>query len=178
MAWEYLEKKEMDERYSIVSETIGDCSGLTIADFNSGNSRFINYLKGENIKYFCGDLYDNRAKFKGTDVEFLDYLKLEEIKVDVLSCFGIGGYEISGVTLESTTISNTLKKAVSDLKPSYVILESIEKYLPILKGLEENIKPLGYNLIATKKVDVIRGMPCGLEYCGKRHILILHKEVN
>jgi hypothetical protein len=128
MAWEYME--ELDYRYEDASNLISPLSGEVVLDFNSGNSRFKDYLKGS-FTYKCNDLYDKRADYQITDAEFLE----QEPKCDVLCCFGIGGYEITGEKLESSTITSTLKSAINKYSPRIIILDSVTKFIPIKKEL-------------------------------------------
>ena len=49
MAWEYLEN--LDNRYIIAADVIGELSGDVVLDVNSGNSRLGYYIKGD-FKYY------------------------------------------------------------------------------------------------------------------------------
>jgi len=105
MAWEYLEN--LDNRYIIAADVIGELSGDVVLDVNSGNSRLGYYIKGD-FKYYCNDLMDDRAQRKMSDWQFVRSYSA----CDVLCCFGIGGYEISGEELESATVTDSLKYAI------------------------------------------------------------------
>jgi hypothetical protein len=121
MAWEYLEQKT--KRYEDATHLLGELKGDIVLDFNSGHSKFKDYLKGD-FTYKCNDLYDKRAMFNITDKAFLE----QERECDVLCCFGIGGYEITGEKLESSTITSTLKNAIMKFNPNIIILESIQDF--------------------------------------------------
>ena len=141
MAWEYLEN--MDYRYKEVSEFINEND--FVADFNSGNSRFKEYIKCKT--YLCNDLYDDRATHQVSDEKFYELLKdlhNNNAKIDVISCFGIGGYEMSKEELESKTITSSLIKSINLFKPRIVIIEGVTKFYPIIKKI---IGEINYQII-------------------------------
>lgn len=130
----------MDKRYEIASKHVGDND--FVVDLNSGNSRFRNYCKN----YISNDLYYEESDYHLPDDEFKDVPE----KADVISCFGVGGYEISGNKVESMTISDSIVEMVARLQPHTMIVESIEKYLPILETLLERT---GYELREKHELD-------------------------
>jgi hypothetical protein len=157
MAWEYLEN--LDYRYELVSNHIGELNGEIVLDFNSGNSRFKNYLKG-NFTYLSNDIWDNRADFRITDSEFLD----QQPSADIICGFGLGGYEISKEKLESATLTQTLIKAVEKYNPKIIVLEYIKDFRPIkdviVNSLNNNydlkqfFKKLGNDRVMIREITI------------------------
>lgn len=127
MAWEYLEEDKFTERYRKASNFLGVLNGEGIADFNSGNSLFKNYLQGK-FDYYSNDIRDQRARYLLSDEDFLDHLYENKVPIDIVCCFGMGGFEFSNHPLESSTITDTLIASLDYLRPQYVILECITKY--------------------------------------------------
>lgn len=143
MAWEYME--DLDYRYVDASALLSPLNGELILDFNSGNSRFKQYLKGK-FEYKSNDLYDKRADYQITDVEFLQ----QEPTCDVLCCFGIGGFEITKEKLESSTITNTLKEAIKKYDPRVVVLDCVAKFIPIKNEVLNLLT--GYDIVNVKNI--------------------------
>jgi len=178
MAWEYLENEDFDVRYSEAAKTIGTIKNLQrVLDFNSGNSRFGNHLKGDFI-YLSNDLYDGRALFKLTDWEFFEMFKHKD-NVHCISCFGIGGYEITQATVESPTITDTLIKATLHHRPKFLVIEAIVKYSSILEKItREVITQTGgvYELLDAVYINVPVKGPEPLAYCYQRKLMILRRK--
>lgn len=161
MAWEYME--ELDYRYEDASNLISPLSGEVVLDFNSGNSRFKDYLKGE-FEYKSNDLYDKRAMYQITDADFL----LQEPKCDVLCCFGIGGHELTGEKLESSTITSTLKLGIKKYEPRIVILDCVTKFIPIKNSI--------LNLLSGYEIFTLRNMKKSNDWVFERELSVCIKK--
>ena len=138
MAWEYMD--DLDYRYETASQKLGFLNGETVIDLCSGNSRLKGYLNGI-FHYLSCDLYDDRADFVMTDVEFVRDVVIE---CDILTLFGYGGFEIDGNELESSTVLDSMDYVITKFKPKKIVLESIKKYND---RLFEFINHYKYNLV-------------------------------
>jgi hypothetical protein len=164
MAWEYLE--QLDYRYEFVSDKIGSLDGEIILDFNSGNSRLKNYLKGH-FTYLSNDIWDNRADYKITDEQFLH----QQQSADIICGFGLGGFEISKEKLESSTLTQTLINATIKYEPKIIVLEYIIDFRPIKNMIvtpiikdyttEQWSKRLGHDRVMQREITICRRKSSG-----------------
>lgn len=112
---------------------------VKILDLCSGNTR---------LPFYFGDfqLYDAvdtrkpnimppRINFYNcTDQEYVDsvYSNPEYVHPDCVVCFGIGGFELSGEVLESSTVMNNLRYIITNSKPRIIVLECIMDYVSLM----------------------------------------------
>lgn len=159
MAWEYLEQPVMDERYKIAAEFIGDDD--MVVDVDSGNSRLRNYVK----HYYSNDLYYDQADVKCTDEEFVPMVK----ECDVLTCFGIGGHEITKEPLESATLTQSLITLAKTHRPHTMILECIDQFVPVVERI---VAETGYEVEEHVKKTYKADVPEQLRYVMERNLFV------
>ena len=160
MAWEYME--ELDYRYELASKALGNTKRLHVVELCCGNGRFKDYLQG--FKSYRGnDLrqVDNKYYSSKPDELFVEEVK----KCDVLAVFGHGGFEIDKNPLESSTLTQSFLTLVSRFGPKYLVLESIEKYSPIIDGIISALLPY-YTIISVHNTD-------GNDWLSKRQLRVL-----
>lgn len=144
MAWEYMDN--LDYRYEqarhVLSSiphgfNLGQCVELC-----SGNTRFYTHVKDLCKTYRACDtrvpeVIPEGVIFKNiTDAQMADRVK----RLKTLIVFGHGGYEIDKNPLESPTLTDSILKLVHKCGPRIIILESIQKYSPILRNIHKNIR--------------------------------------
>jgi hypothetical protein len=139
MAWEYMD--ELDYRYEQAVElltqiphghTLGQCVELC-----SGNTRFFNYIKDKCTKYKACDtrkpnvIPDGVQFYEMNDSMFSDTIG----RCRTLIVFGHGGFEIDKNPLESPSLTQSMHKIINKCSPKFIILECVDKYLPVIKEI-------------------------------------------
>ena len=131
--WKYMD--DLDYRYKWISGQSFVKHHMRVAEFNCGNGRLKDYLPDTTV-YLANDLYlqDHLQGVTGykqmTDSDFTSHLITNYYKgdFDILALLGIGGHEVTGEPLESSTVTSNLILAVNYFKPSIVIIESVDKF--------------------------------------------------
>jgi len=123
---EYLDENADQIATSIVN--FPACFGeYACCDINYGESRQIEYAiengewDGEQTA-FCRFVNKPDDQFAREDVE----------KCDVLLVLGHGGFEIDHNAKESSTLTESAHHVINEFKPSYIVLESVVAYTPII----------------------------------------------
>lgn len=122
---------------------------IKVVDLNCGHCPISKYLP-TGVEIICNDTQDqphlhgqSNVSFKlATDETMVDVLR--GTNIDLLCCFGLGGYEISKEAEESKTVTSSLIKLATNNHPSLIVVESIEEFEPLLLAIKDHLS--GYKL--------------------------------
>lgn len=154
--WPHL--KHLDARFDAVVEYLnshlkGDDQ---VVDLNCGDSRILqnlrpcNYTGTDAVETKDGKLF--RARPTARFIKAKDD-KIMFQKIDVLMCWGIGGYEISKEEVESPTITKTIITLTESHKPRYVVIEAIQDYQSILRWILDSVDE-DYRIRIDEKINL------------------------
>jgi len=140
--WQYLLTGGMDSRIELVSEYLKDkVKDRVIVDLDCGHAPLLKYLPDTYKQYIGNDIRDIFPAERNDKCIF--YLKKDDelinilTKIDILVALGLGGHEISKEPRESKTCTQTLKRIISKLTPEIVVLEAVNRFLPVLESVEK-----------------------------------------
>lgn len=134
MAWEYLDN-HMGYRYKLADEAI-DFTGMDVVDLCSGDTGMYELVKDKVASYRACDVRKLHPIVEQMpDDEFVKTIK----KCDILCVFGHGGYEITKESLESATLTDSIKFLIAKFNP-VLILECVTKFQPILEDITKDHK--------------------------------------
>ncbi|MBF0531743.1 MAG: methyltransferase domain-containing protein [Candidatus Omnitrophica bacterium] len=173
--WAYLFDEKMDYRVWLAAGYLRDkVKEKIIVDLDCGHAPLLKYIPDTYRQYIGNDI---RNLFPALTERSIFYLKKDDdfiqalTKVDILVVLGYGGYEITKESLESKTLLGSIKTIISKFEPEIVVFETVRKFLPILKDVEEFAISQGYQ---TKCLFSVK-MDDDENWLKHRELLILEK---
>ena len=174
--WPHLQY--LDQRFfAVINYLQLRIADKTIVDLDCGDARILKHMLplGANGKYIGNDVLES-PYWGGVADRYLKhtefYLKkdseMEFEKVDILMSWGIGGYELSDESVESSTLTESIKRIADKHDPKFIVLEAIWDFDSILEGL---VKYFSNRYIT--RIDERLQLKEIREY--KRHVILLEK---
>jgi len=176
MSWEYLLDNQLDFRVAAAIPYIYPLYREThVFDLNCGHAPLLKYLP-KLVQYAGNDILKERLP-KNNKTSTFHAMTDEEVandahsRIDVLCCFGIGGYELTKESQESPTVTDSLIKIMDSKKPKLVVLEAIEEFESILERIKEKT-----NYLTVQKIYMQAEKPEMLSRISKRLLWILRPQ--
>lgn len=133
--WRYAYLDQKDYRYEETVKRI-DFTGKNVIDLCSGNTGLHDFVKDMVASYRACDKYNTHPVVEVMDDA--EFCKTVE-NCDVLCCFGIGGWEITGESSESSTVTNSILILAEKFQPQWIVLECVKKFRAIADGIAEKV---------------------------------------
>ncbi len=163
--WDYVD--EIDARFTPAVDYLSDkIEGKVLIDLNCGEARLLQYLPHSFKRYYGNDLRAVFPSYPKCQFDCIPDTQVNPKQLDVLMCWGMGGYELTKEPVESPTISHTILR-LGDRHPSVIILEAVWAFDVLTESLIRRLPD--YAQITESRFD------CGNRWTHKRRVVILER---